>query len=661
MAKTKKKREKKKPGQQGPAITFNLRLSSFQKRIIPYIILLLAAGLGVYYIINAYNVNKEHCFPLDDPWIHLTFARNLVEYGSFSYFKNEMVTAGSTSPIYTLLLAAGYIFTKNEYFLSFFLGIASFAFSALVIYKLSVSVLAENWLAIAAALIFALDRWMNFFAASGMETPLYIFLLLSAYYCYIKRNALLFGFLLALTIWARPDAIAFVFAVAIDYFILVYFSKKNPELNKDYGLFNNKELIKIGIIFSVVMLLYFAMNMALSGTLLPNTFSAKTAYYSVEFRSRANFLKFEVWGYFTSSSYSLLIVPFIIGALKLIYNIFKSKHNPLIAALMFIFFLVFLYWYKLPFAAVKGRYLVPIIPFYILISVYGTREFYKYIAVYIKDKKIVNSLTIIFFTIIIIYSGIAYAGYKDEYAEQTHHISIRNLAAAKWINENTPENSVIATHDIGAIGYYTRRRIVDVAGLVSPQFTQRLFDPNFSKFMVEEMKRENVSYIAFIKEWYQVVNQNPLFLGGDNNTEIMAIYKFDAEKTHILSRDVNGAIINVLELIGTRQVQQPKQIQQVMSKVVAADPQSSYSYFLLANTLMFTKDAVNAEKNLKKALEIFPGFREANLMLADLYTKQNRTNDAKEQLNGYLKSNPTDTSAIRMLNTITDTTKTKLK
>ena len=47
------------------------------------------------------------------------------------------------------------------------------------------------------------------------------------------------------------------------------------------------------------------------------------------------------------------------------------------------------------------------------------------------------------------------------------------LKAAEWIKNNTAENDVIATHDVGAIGYYSDRKIVDVAGLVTPELIKK--------------------------------------------------------------------------------------------------------------------------------------------------------------------------------------------
>ena len=47
-------------------------------------------------------------FPLDDAWIHQTYARNLARYGRLE-FTPGVSSAGSTAPLWTLLLALGYV------------------------------------------------------------------------------------------------------------------------------------------------------------------------------------------------------------------------------------------------------------------------------------------------------------------------------------------------------------------------------------------------------------------------------------------------------------------------------------------------------------------------------------------------------------------------
>ncbi|MEZ4689564.1 MAG: hypothetical protein R3A12_05030 [Ignavibacteria bacterium] len=68
------------------------------------------------------------------------------------------------------------------------------------------------------------------------------------------------------------------------------------------------------------------MNLYLSGSLLPNTYNAKLAYYSPEFRSRSAFLSTEVWEYFKYKSYYVLMIGFLLAVAKLIYDSYKKKH-----------------------------------------------------------------------------------------------------------------------------------------------------------------------------------------------------------------------------------------------------------------------------------------------------------------------------------------------
>ena len=121
MSKKKKTGKSKAVPVKIPELEVSVKLNNKAKLIIIITLIIISVALPYYYVSYAYSVNHENGFPLDDPWIHLTFARNLVEYGSFSYYKNEIVTAGSTSPLYTLMLAAGFLVTKNEMILSYVL------------------------------------------------------------------------------------------------------------------------------------------------------------------------------------------------------------------------------------------------------------------------------------------------------------------------------------------------------------------------------------------------------------------------------------------------------------------------------------------------------------------------------------------------------------
>ena len=69
------------------------------------LVVLLAAALSLTILLLRERwIAGAAGFPLDDSWIHLQFARNLAEGNGFAYNPGVPV-AGSTAPLWTLLLA----------------------------------------------------------------------------------------------------------------------------------------------------------------------------------------------------------------------------------------------------------------------------------------------------------------------------------------------------------------------------------------------------------------------------------------------------------------------------------------------------------------------------------------------------------------------------
>ena len=85
-----------------------------------------AALLGVIvYVAVAAQLNGLG-FPLDDGWIHQTYARNLAQRGEWAFVPGEASVA-STSPLFTLLLAVGYFLHIPHFVWTFGLGIVALA------------------------------------------------------------------------------------------------------------------------------------------------------------------------------------------------------------------------------------------------------------------------------------------------------------------------------------------------------------------------------------------------------------------------------------------------------------------------------------------------------------------------------------------------------
>ena len=68
-------------------------------------------------------------FPLDDAWIHQTYARNLAQDGQWSY-ESGRASTGSTSPLWTLALTLGYTLGIDYRLWAFVLGAFTLALTA---------------------------------------------------------------------------------------------------------------------------------------------------------------------------------------------------------------------------------------------------------------------------------------------------------------------------------------------------------------------------------------------------------------------------------------------------------------------------------------------------------------------------------------------------
>lgn len=654
MAKTKKQSKKSPAHARKIDVDYNLNIKSAHSLLIGLGLAVISSLLAVYYVIYSFNLNGYFGFPLDDPWIHLTFAKNFAEYFSFSFYKNEMVTAGSTSPIYTFLISVAFFITSNEFILSYFFGILFFVISVFAFYKLCGSDFGNEYVyLIIILLIFVFDKWMNFISVSGMETTMFILILIAAAYYYKKRNPVMTGIFIGLIIWTRPDGVAFIAALVFDYILSVYLSGKDKKII----LFSKKDLTKIVSIAGIIVVIYFVLNLALSGSVFPNTYNAKLTYYTPEFRSRSEFFKNEVWGYFTTGSYSVLIAGFFLSLFLTMRDFFRKNYNPNILYIAFISALVLIYYIKLPYAHRFGRYLMPVIPFLILSSGLGFRDTAKILGNFFRSRNLTAGIVIIVLSVIAVYSFTDYLDNRKNYKDECKYINDRQVAAALWINQNTKETDIIATHDVGAIGYYCGRKLIDVAGLVTPELIDKIHMPDYNKYMMEYLKNQGVSHLVFLQEWYRVSNANPLFSTAETlPPEVMEIYKFEPGKTLILNTETKSRIMYCMDLMAKKNFDQAIQI---LKQGLINEPNSALIYFIISICYLQKNDLQNAELNLRKSLQIFPEYRVALGQLGLLQKQNGNFEEAKTLFEKYLTIHPEDVRIQEYLRVVNDSLKQK--
>ncbi len=152
-------------------------------------------------------------FPLDDAWIHLTYARNLATRGEWAFIPGQ-ASAGSTAPLWSALLAIGFFLPYAPYLWVYLLGIITLAGLAVAAYagcRVLYPAGKQGWAFLAGGVIL-LEWHLVWSAVSGMETLLFSLLVLV---CLIWMAAgwerwFWLGLLIGLGVWLRPDGITLI-------------------------------------------------------------------------------------------------------------------------------------------------------------------------------------------------------------------------------------------------------------------------------------------------------------------------------------------------------------------------------------------------------------------------------------------------------------------
>ena len=603
-------------------------------------VMVLGTGMCIFAGWNAYRVNGAVGFPLDDPWIHLQFAKNLHEYGSYSYYQNQTVTSGSTSPLYTLLLAAGFSFTSNEFLLSYSLGIVFFALSAWMLYALAKKILGTGLFAAAAALLVLLEPRLEWVADSGMETTLFLFMLLAVHYFYTIRRPLRLGIAGGLAIWTRPEALLFLVIIAIDAAYRSSVLRRNQPKRK--GTDDSAWLIRSGLVAAGIGCAYVGFNLWLSGSLFPNTYAAKIKYYS----GGGSGFPQQVFGFLTDGHLRIFCLLVATGVVSVLRSVLRLRPDDLLISLLWPIGLFLVYWLNLPYLYQEGRYLMPILPFVILLGLRGVGSLLE------LGKKIFRGLgrprtELMAGGFLILVFGVQFAAasweMKDTYAEYCRYIGERQVRTARWIHDNLPAGSVVATHDVGAIAYYSDRKIVDMVGLVSPEMINNI--GNLDK-LKQYLVRKKVTHLALLRNWFEVVNENPLFQTDESHPEIMEVFPFDPARAHFtpqLAGRMSGAAASELS---ARNVDEAGRL---LRRSLEIDPQSSKTHLLLGRAYFLAGNLGKASEEVQTALRLHPQYWDAQSASAEISIRENKPGEAVNTLEALIKNNPSYANGYKQL------------
>jgi hypothetical protein len=432
-------------------------------------------------------------FPLDDAWIHQTYARNLAMRHEWAFLPGQP-SAGSTAPLWTLLLAPGFFLPLAPYLWTYLLG-------GLLLFGLAV--LAERlarqaspsyqpaspWIGI----FFILEWHLAWTAVSGMETLLQIILVTATLGLLIidKRLYTLMGFLVGLSLWVRPDGVTLL-GPLVCYALLVEKTLAS----------RLKALVGLAFGFFVLLIPYLLFNLALSGTPLPNTFYAKQQEY-------AAWQNNPLWQRSFSGALAFLTGPGLVllwSFLQKTFREIRARRWGIPLAALWIGGYLLLYTSRLP-AYQHGRYLMPALGIFLLIGLLGFCETLPQARSH--RERFLRQLAL---TLLVTFTLVFGAFGAFTYGQDVAFIESEMVDSAQWAARNLPPEALIAAHDIGALGYFGEHPILDLAGLVSPEVIPFIRD---EAKLAAYLNTQGAQYLIVFPNWYQTLakGREPVYAG----------------------------------------------------------------------------------------------------------------------------------------------------
>lgn len=420
-------------------------------------------------------------FPLDDSWIHLTYARNLALHGEWSFFTGQN-SAGSTSPLWTFLLSFGFFLPGAPYLWTYFLGGLMLFLLAWRVEAVLRSIQPAYATVMPWAGMVVIFEWhLAWAAVSGMEIVLHALLVTSVLSFLILNQPrfLLSGILAGLSVWARPDGVTLLGPLVL--FALL----QRDTLQKKFA-----NLGKILLGFLSFFGPYLLFNLFLAGTPWPNTFYAKQAEYA-SWQSEPFYVKLgELFSEYSIGS-SLVLLPAVV---LILFSSWRKQNWGVLLSFIWLAGYSWLYTDRLPLYQ-YGRYIMPTIPIFILLGLIYIATWYPAVRTRIQRQLRFAWLALIGLMSIILWFYGAYF-----YAKNVGWIESEMVQTAHWSARNLPRDALVAVHDIGALGYFdNQRKVIDLAGLISPDVIPFVQD---EERLAQYLFEQNATHIIVFPDWY---------------------------------------------------------------------------------------------------------------------------------------------------------------
>lgn len=440
--------------------------------------LLCALTFALYPLVARITLG-EWAFPFDDPWTHQVYARNLAHHGQYAFNLGEPST-GSSAPLWTVLMVPAHWLGLNPVLWSLSWGLLALAGLGWITWSWAEKRFAPPLPALLTAGLL-LSPHIGWSGVQGMETALVAavaLLILQRVDQHPWRratDALVDGALNGLLLWLRPEAPLLTLAAA--------WPRRRA---------GRRQWLFFALGYLLLAIPYVGLNWAAGGRPFPQTVYAKIAYYGrpISVGSTFSFLG-SLLETLAPGIWPLVLMLVVVAVVRMARRGEWSWGPGLAWAAITVAIAAL----RLPAVLHFARHFVPILPPLVLIAGEGVQSLPRW------GRQVALGLGV---ALLLIGSVVGVAFYRPA----CQIIQGSQVAMGRWIAANVPENEVIATHDIGAIGYWGQHPVVDTLALITPELTE-VASARDTAGLRSYLRVHNVRYLARLAGQYPELDGEP--------------------------------------------------------------------------------------------------------------------------------------------------------
>jgi hypothetical protein len=403
----------------------------------------------------------------DDTFIHLQFAKHLVQGQGFAFNAGEP-TYGATSPLWVGLLAAagalapGLVSAPRDPAAMPWLasvaklyGVAFTLLAVLLLVRLARRIGWDPGTSLALGALLALHAWSARWAVSGMETPLAVAcvvgaLLLLARSLLEGRGAFPAGLVLGIGALVRPELHLFAL-LAIG--VLAWACHGG----------SSRRVLAAAVGWALVVIPWEAVAFAMFHRLLPNTAAAKAGAW-LDAAQALSALRSSIHIILAADALPVTLFVLVVAVGSPATALPPARGRRAFWLLAAIWPAALVLALTAAGTQVVSRYLLPAVPCLLLLGVASLR----WLIARNAPRRGAPALA----ALLALYAGqnlyVTLRVAAPSAVEHTRGLRASLVAIGIWARDATPRDAAFAVADIGAFGYYSERRVLDLFGLVTP-------------------------------------------------------------------------------------------------------------------------------------------------------------------------------------------------